>query len=160
MKTSNFISTNEFFNILFLTLFVINKYSQIMYTMPDLSIYDIEIDSIDRGEMVCPEIFVRVPLTYNVNPENPIDEEEMDFHFQEIRDVLQEYFDILINTNRENIRPLHAPDHTKYNPIFITAIEAAGSFMTIGLAYVNTPISYKLMKKQLYNQHQPDIGLL
>lgn len=159
MITSNFMHTNEFFNALFLSLFVINKYSPILYTIPELTINDVEIESRDYGELICPEVRIRIPLTYDATPENLIDEEAFEFHFQKIRDALQEYLNIIVNTNREHLRPLRAPDNTPYNPIFVTAVEASGRFITVGFAYVNTPWSYRLMQSQLKNQHQPDIGL-
>ena len=158
-NTTNFMQCEDFFHLVYLALYVTNRYHDILSSVPDLTLNDVEIAEVDHPVFPCPEISIRIPLTFNATPANMIDAEDIEEFWSDCRDNLQEYFDILVYTNRENIRPLRAPDRTPYNPIFVNSVEATRFFMTIRIAYVDTPLAYHQMKYQLKNQHQPDIGL-
>lgn len=161
MKNSNtFMQCKEFFNTLYLALFVINRYHEILGTVPDLTINDIEIIEEETPFYPCAEILIRLPLTFNASVSNEIDSKDVEEFLAECRDNLQEYFDILVNTNREHIRPLRSPNKSMfYNPIFVQSIDAIGYQMGIRIAYVDSPLAYRFMQEALINRSQPNIGL-
>lgn len=156
MISENFMLTSEFYALLFLVLRVVNRYCDIFGTVSALTVSDIAIEP-KSGDLPCPLIRLKLPRTFNANPEDSTDFVCDDLKV--LRDYLQEYLTLIVNTNTAVIHPLLSPDGGHYSPLYVSSLNCSDSLLIVDVYFIDNPVSYHRMQRELKTRFQPELGL-